>query len=116
MLVTFVSQCDSSIQSDGHQSTFWAGGMLVYGVCIVLVNLVLMVHINNFTGWCELIILLHVLFFCVVLYFETHVTYFPQVSGLWLEITGSPINFLGCVLVISSIFTFDRAWQIYRNP
>lgn len=114
--VTFVSQSPESVMKDGHQSTFWAGGMLVYAVCIILVNFVLMVRINNFTGWCELIILLHILFFALILYFETHNKFFPQIYGLWAEIMSSPINMLGCLLVIGSIFTVDKAWEIYQNP
>jgi hypothetical protein len=45
--------------------------MLIYGVCVMVVNLVLLQMINNYTGYCELMIIMQVVTFWIVLYIES---------------------------------------------
>lgn len=64
------------LDKNGRNPSFWGGGMLVYGVCILVVNLVLLKKVNNFTGWCELLILSQIVAFGLVMWFETGNSYF----------------------------------------
>jgi len=59
------------ILHSGLQQNFWSGGMLIYGVCVMVVNLVLLQMINNYTGYCELMIIMQVVTFWIVLYIES---------------------------------------------
>lgn len=63
-------QPDNGYQSDGQDIGFWAVGHLVYGVAVMIANVIILTRTNNFTGYGEALVGLMIFayfFFMIVL-------------------------------------------------
>lgn len=56
------------MQADGKGLGLWIPGHVVYGTCVLVVNLMLVMRFNNYTGWGEM------LAYWMVLFFFTHMS------------------------------------------
>ena len=98
---------ESSLFEDGSTFSFWAGGHQVYGVCIILANLIVLKMENSFNGWNELIMICHIAFFYVSVFYYQEFMDESVVYGFWWEFIGSYTVWLGVFLCIFSIITID---------
>lgn len=96
-----------SLFEDGSTFSFWAGGHQVYGVCIILANLIVLKMENSFNGWNELIMICHIAFFYVSVFYYQEFMDESVVYGFWWEFIGSYTVWLGVFLCIFSIITID---------
>lgn len=97
----------SSVIPNGLSFNFWAGGMTVYGVCVLVVNAVLLKMINSYTGYCEAMIFAQCSLFWIVCRIENDHPMFTGLYKLWYELLSSPAAWLGTLLVVMSVFSVD---------
>ena len=68
---------------------------MVYGSCIIVANLVILMKFNNFTGYGEICVGLMIFAYFVFLGLESTTSLFPQVYGIFDDTFGSSIVWLG---------------------
>lgn len=95
----------------GKEFSFWSGGMTVYGVCVLLANLLLVKMTNNYTGGLELIAFVQSSLFWFAVYIENHFTMFTVLYMKFDEFVSSVAAWLGIILVVTSIYTIDIIWR-----
>lgn len=75
-------------------------GMVVYGNCIIVANLVMMFRFNNYTGWGEILCLASILFFFTAYFAENLFKMFPQTYLIFDTTFTQPIVWLGIGLTV----------------
>ena len=115
-----------SLFEDGSTFSFWAGGHQVYGVCVIMANLIVLKMENSFNLWNDLIMVGHIAFFYVSVYYYQEFMDESMVYKFWWEFIGNRTLWLGVFLCIFSIITLDnilrtsidtiRAILNYCNP
>lgn len=87
---------------------------MVYGVCVMVVNCVLLKMTNSYMFYAELMIVIQAGAFWIVLWLESGTSFFPQVYGLWEEFISMPAALLGIFLVLSTVFTLDQIFSLKK--
>jgi hypothetical protein len=70
-------------QTDGQDIGFYVLGHVVYGVCVIVANVVMLHKFNNYTGWGEVLVALMILSFFSTYFVESLMDMFPQVYLLF---------------------------------
>ena len=97
-----------SLFEDGSTFSFWAGGHQVYGVCVIMANLIVLKMENSFNLWNDLIMVGHIAFFYVSVYYYQEFMDESMVYKFWWEFIGNRTLWLGVFLCIFSIITLDN--------
>jgi hypothetical protein len=63
--------------TDGKDVGFWIVGHLVYGVCVIVANVVMLHKFNNYTGWGEVLVAMMILAFFTIYFLENLFDMFP---------------------------------------
>ena len=104
----------------GKTYSFWAGGHIVYFMCVLTANLILVRSTHNFTGWTELLIFLQLLSFPVILYLDSILFTNGVIAYFFDEWLSSTTAWLGVILIASFIFvekaTVDAVNLIQELP
>jgi len=59
------------MMSDGKGLGIWIPGHIVFGACIIVCNLVLLMRFSNFTGWGESLVYLMILNYFTLMFLES---------------------------------------------
>lgn len=60
-----------NMQSEGKGLGLWIPGHIVFGSCIIVCNLVMLLRFNNFTGWGETLVYLMILNYFTLMFIES---------------------------------------------
>ena len=88
----------------GRPYTFWAGGHIVYFMCVLIANLVLVRSTHNYTGWCELFILVQVVSFPVIVYWDSILLTNGVIAYFYDEWMSSWTAWLGVLFICTGLF------------
>lgn len=113
LVFLFNQTINSQITPSGKTINFLTSGMMVYATCVITVNLVLLKMINNYTGFCEVMIVLEILSIWLVIYVESQVRYFDSLYGFWHEFTSSYSTLLGLALIVLTLFSLDYITRLF---
>ncbi len=97
-----------SAVENGKTFSFWAGGHIVYFMCVFVANFVLLRATHNFTGWNEFFITLQVSSYFIILYLDSILLTKGVVAYFWDEFTSSWTAWLGCIF-IASLLVIEKA-------
>lgn len=61
----------------GKDVGFWVCGHVVYGVAVIVANVVIVLQFNNFTGWGEILAFASALCYFTLLYLQSMMSTFP---------------------------------------
>ena len=91
----------------GRTYSFWAGGHIVYFMCVLIANLVLIRGTHNYTGWGELFVLVQLVSFPVIVYLDSIFLtngviayFFDEFLASWTALLG--VIFIGVGLFIEN--------------
>ena len=73
---------------------------MVYGVCVIVANVVMLHKFNNYTGWGEVLVALMILAFFLSYFVESLMTIFPQVYLLFAPTFQNPMVWAAVTLSI----------------
>ena len=59
------------MQSNGWSVGLWLPGHVVFGTCVIVVNLIIVLRFSNYTGWGELAVYLMILWFPTLMLIES---------------------------------------------
>ena len=62
---------EPNMMADGKGLGIWIPGHIVFGSCIIVCNLVLLMRFNNFTGWGESLVYLMILNYFTLMFLES---------------------------------------------
>ncbi len=62
---------------------FWSAGMTTYGVCVLVVNAVLLKMTNNYTGVCEALIIIQCSLYWLSIFIECRFKFFLVLYASW---------------------------------
>ena len=88
----------------GRTYSFWAGGHVVYFMCVLTANLVLLRATHNYTGWGELFILVQLVSFPVIVYLDSILLSHGVIAYFFDEFLASWTAWLGVLLVGAVLF------------
>jgi len=97
---------------EGKAFGFWAGGHIVYFECILLVNLVLLRHSHNMTGWGELLIFLQVTSYFWLVYLDSILMVQGDIAYFSEEFYSSRTAWLGCLLLALLVYVEQGAYYV----
>mmetsp|Transcript_34771 Transcript_34771/g.42736 ORF Transcript_34771/g.42736 Transcript_34771/m.42736 type:complete len:125 (+) Transcript_34771:1442-1816(+) len=107
-----------SAVENGRTFSFWAGGHIVYFMCVLTVNVVLLRSTHNWTGWSEGVVLLQLISFFVFVYLDSVMLTTGQIAYFFDEYLSSWTAWLGVVLV-GSLLMVEKAttdaWAQWRS-
>ena len=87
-------------QTDGSDIGFWIYGHVVYGVCVIISNVVLVHRFNNYTGWAEALAAGMCLAFFFIYFVESLMEIFPQVYLIFVPTFNQPIIWAAILLAV----------------
>ena len=93
----------SAVES-GKMIDFWAGGHVVYFMCVLVVNMVMLRNTNNWQGWNEAVILMQTSSYFLFVYLDSIWLTKGVIAYFMEEFTSSWTAWLGCCLIASLIF------------
>lgn len=106
-------------QTDGQDIGFYVLGHVVYGVCVIVANVVMLHKFNNYTGWGEVLVALMILSFFSTYFVESLMDMFPQVYLLFAPTFTQPMVWAAVTLSIiqTSIgeFLISRYTSLIKN-
>ena len=79
---------------------FWVVGHLVYGVCVIVANVVMLHKFNNYTGWGEVLVAIMIMAFFTSYFIESLLDMFPQVYLLFAPTFLQPIIWAAITLSV----------------
>lgn len=92
---------------DGKDIGFWVGGHAVYGVCVVVANVVLVFKFNNYTGWGEVLAFGCTLSYFTLLFLENLLLMFPQVFLIFDTAYRQPMLWIGTFLSVAAVVVLE---------
>ena len=88
----------------GRPYSFWAGGHVVYFMCVLIANLVLIRGTNNYTIWGELFVLVQLISFPVIVYLDSIMLTNGVIAYFFDEFLASWTAWLGVIFIAASLF------------
>lgn len=92
---------------DGKDIGFWVGGHAVYGVCVVVANVVLVFKFHNYTGWGEVLAFASALSYFTLLFLENLVLAFPPVYLIFDTAYRQPVLWIGTFLAVATVIAIE---------
>ena len=90
--------------ADGKTFTFWAGGHIVYFMCVLTVNIILLRSTHNWTGYSEGVVAMQLLSFFILVYLDSVLLTTKEIAYFFDEYLSSWTAWLGVLLVGSMLF------------
>ena len=94
--------------ANGRTFSFWAGGHIVYFMCVISANIVLLRSTHNWTSLVEIVVAMQVASFFVVLYLDATMLTTAEIAYFLDEYFSSPTAWLG-VLLFGCILLIEKA-------
>ena len=108
MIIGFIAlDIETAAFPDGKTYGFWASGHVVYEMCIIFANIVLLQMTNNWTGWGEVIIFLQVLSYYGFHYINTVLFKTNVVHGIFDSWASYPYHWIAVLLGLCSVTMID---------
>ena len=109
----YVETSDKNL-ADGKTYGIWIGGHLVYGACIIIANISLMLRFNNYTRWGEAFVYLMILAYFTIFLFQSFLSGFPELYNLFVPTFSFGLVWIQIILVPALCLLF-HAGAIHIN-
>ena len=104
----------NDMQPGGKNIGFWVTGHMVYGVCIIVANIVIMFRYHNFTGWSEWCSIgMSLNFFTILQFSSMYIPSFDQTFGIFNTFMSQPIIWFQMVGILSLASIFELGYRYY---
>ena len=78
-----LTQSHAYLDDSGKEIGFWVAGHVVYGGCIFIANMLILMRFNNLSGVGEITVGLMIISYFLFLGLESLIRKFPEVSGIF---------------------------------
>ena len=93
--------------ADGKTFSFWAGGHIVYFMCVLMVNIIILRSTHNWTGFSEAVVAMQFISFFVILYMDSIMLTTGPIAYFLDEYFSSMTAWLG-VLLMAAILLIEK--------
>ena len=99
----------------GKAIGFWIGGHIVYGSCIIVANLLILLRFNNFTGYGEFTVFLMILAYFVIFGIESLIPSLTQIYGIYVPAFTSSLVWWTVILSASFCVVTELFARNYKQ-
>lgn len=99
---------------DGKDYGFWVVGHVVYGVCVVVANVVITFKFNNYSGWGEVLAFGSSLCYFTLFFLENLLKIFPELYLIFDTTYRQPMVWIAGFLSIGIVSFLEMMWHRIR--